>query len=100
MATLSTVRTNVKTLLDRNFTTIDTVVDLAINSAIEWLGRNIPSIYEEELWEHTFDTDDTTNKTDNFQLPTNVNFIRTANLIDPTTPGSETYYPLLIISPD
>ncbi|NGX38057.1 MAG: hypothetical protein K1000chlam2_01226, partial [Chlamydiae bacterium] len=76
------------------------VIDLAINSAIELIGHNIPGIYDEELWEHTFVTADVTNKVDNFPLPTNTKYIRSANFIDTTTAGQETFYPLLQISPD
>lgn len=99
MATLATVRTNTKILLGRNYTGIDTPVDFAINSVCELLGRNIPAIYDEEQWEHTFNSGDTANNTDNFALPPNTNFIRTATLID-TTGDEYTYKNLVVLSPD
>ncbi len=100
MATLAELRTDVKVNMKRTSTSIDAVIDLAINSAIELIGHNIPGIYDEELWEHTFVTADVTNKVDNFPLPTNTKYIRSANFIDTTTTGQETFYPLLQISPD
>ena len=97
--TLAEVRTNVKLLLDRNYSGADTAVDLCINSACELIGRNIPAVYEEQQWQHTFDASDTSGNVDNFALPDNTNFIRTAVLID--TDGDEyVFKPLIIISPD
>lgn len=99
MADLQTVRGYVKDLLKRNYTGVDTTVDFCINSACELIGHTIPSIYEEELWQHTFDASDTAANTDNFALPDKTNFIRTAHLID--TSGDEYLFkPLHIISPD
>lgn len=98
MATLSDVRGDINTNLNRTVPTA--VANLAINSAIELIGHNIPSVYEEEVWDHVFDSDDITNKVDNFQLPTNTKHLRTVTLIDTTTAGEETYYPILMLSPD
>ena len=99
MAQLSEVRGYVKSWLGRDWTGIDTVVDNAINSAIEMIGRAIPLIYDEQLWEHTFDSDDVTNETDNFPLPVGTEFIRTATIIDPTG-DEDVFYDMLVVSPD
>ncbi len=101
MAQFSNIRDNIYINIKRTSTAaMDSVLNLAINSAIELIGHNIPLIYEEELWEHTITSGDVSNKVDNFLLPTKTKFIRTATLIDTTTAGEETFYPLLILSPD
>ena len=101
MASLSDVRTDIYTNINRTSTTsMDSVIDLAINSACSLLGLTLSSIYEEEYWYRTFTSDDATNKVDNFSLPSTVKFIRVADLVDTTTSGEEVYYPLLQVSPD
>lgn len=98
MADLQTIRSNVNTMIGR--TVPAATVDMYINSACEWLGKNIPHIYEEEMWKHTFVSGDASGFIDNFQLPANINFIRTAALVDVTTAGSEAFYELIPVSPD
>lgn len=101
MADLQTVRSNIYTNINRTTSAAMTsVIDLAINSAVELIGHNIPLIYEEEFWERTFTSDDATNKVDNFALPTTTKFIRSCELVDTTTAGEEVYYPLVQVSPD
>jgi len=98
LATLAQVRTDVKAWLGRDWSGIDTIVDSAINSTIELFGRSISAIYDEAQWEHTFDSDDTTNDTDNFPLPTNTKYVLNATIINPD--GTEdVYYPVKIVSP-
>lgn len=101
MATFVEIQNNIYANINRTSSSaLTAVIKLAINSAVELIGHNIPMIYEEEFWQHTIDSDDITNKVDNFLLPTNIDYIRTAHLVDTTTSGEEDYYPLLVVSPD
>jgi len=101
MASLSDVRSNVYTNINRTASTaMDSVIDLAINSACSLLGHTLSSVYEEEFWFRTFTSDDATNQVDNFSLPATTKLIRTIDLVDTTTAGEEVYYPLLQVSPD
>lgn len=93
-----TIRTTIKTLVGRNFTGIDDVLNPLIDSAVELFGSTITNIYDEAEWEHQITQEDVNSKTDNFALPVKTKYILKASIINKT--GSEpVYYPLTGVSP-
>lgn len=98
MANRGTIRQDIKDLVGRNFTGIDTIIDKLINSTVELFGSTITSVYDESQWEHTFTQSEINAKTDNWQLPARTKHFLNAGVIDSS--GSEkVYFKLNIVSP-
>lgn len=97
--TLSEMRTVVKDLISHSTAGIDTTINTMLNMSIEAITQNVSAIYDEDLFYYTFTSDDVTNDNDNFAIPSNTKYIRSAAYIDLS--GTEKQYKeLRIISPD
>lgn len=95
---IAEVRTSVGDLVTHTFSSSD-AIDIAINTAVEYIGHTVAALYDEERWRHTIIQADIDDDLDNWQLPDYTQYIRKGTLIDPT--GTEKiYYPLEANSPD
>ncbi len=92
------IKTQLKSLIRRNFSDIDTILEQCIDMAVELMGRNISAIYDEEEWFHTITNADHTNKINNWQLPSSFKKLLWVTLND-LSPDDDVHYPLNIISP-
>ena len=94
----SNIRTKVKSIIGRNFSGIDTVINDLVNIAVELFGNTIQSVYDEFVYTHTITSGEVTAKTDEYNLPNRTKVILDAYYID-VSGSEEVYYPLHIRSP-
>ena len=94
----SNVRTKIKSLIGRNFTGIDTVLNDLINVTVELFGNTVQSVYDEFVYTHTITSGEVSAKTDEYNLPNRTKVILDAYYID-VSGSEEVYYPLHIRSP-
>jgi hypothetical protein len=94
----SNIRTKIKSVIGRNFSGIDTVINDLINIAVELFGNTIQSVYDEFVYTHTITSGEVTAKTDEYNLPNRTKVILDAYYID-VSGSEEVYYPLHIRSP-
>ena len=52
----SNIRTKIKSIIGRNFSGIDTVINDLINIAVELFGNTVQSVYDEFVYTHTITT--------------------------------------------
>ena len=94
----SNVVTKVKSIIGRNFTGIDDVIQNLINVAVELMGNTVQSVYDEFVYTHTITSGEVSAKTDEYNLPNRVKVILDAYYID-VSGSDEVYYPIDIRSP-
>jgi hypothetical protein len=94
----SNLRTKIKSLIGRNFTGIDTVLDDLINVANELFGNTVSSVYDEFVYTHTISSGEVTSKTDEYNLPNRTKCILDAYYID-VSGSDDVYYPIHLRSP-
>lgn len=82
MSTKSDIRTAVKNIVPRQPGNINTLVDAYIDTGVELMGSMIESIFQEEVWRHTFTSAEITSETNNWALPTRTKRIIACALID------------------
>lgn len=92
------IRNKVKSIVGRNFTGIDDVLNNLIDTAVELFSSTVSSIYDEEQWEHTITSAEVSSKIDNWSLPTTAKTLLSATIIEPKSSG-DVYYPVEIVSP-
>jgi len=88
--TLAEMRTVVKDIITHNIANLDTTVDHAINTAIEFMTQNVAAIYDEDIWSYTFTSANVSGKHDNYSLPDNTKYVRKVAYVDLS--GTETVY--------
>lgn len=92
------IRTAIKTMIGRNFSGIDAVLNEYINTTVELFSSIVSSVYDEQEWEHTITQADVNNKVESYELPANSKQLLDVFYIDVS--GTERlYYPITIISP-
>ena len=97
--TRAEMRTVVKDLITHTNDGINTTVDTLLNTAIEAITQNVSAIYDEDIWYYTFTSGDVSANNNNWAIPSNTKYIRSASYID--VGGTEkTYKELRIVSPD
>ena len=84
------IRNVVKSIVGRNFSGIDTVLDNLTNMAIELFGNTVSSVYDEFVYTHTITSGEVSAKTDEYNLPARTKVILDAYYIDVS--GSDEEY--------
>ena len=95
MATLSDIRTGVKTKIGREFNSSDmnTVLDEFINMAIVTFGDLMSAVYDEFLYEHTITSAEISAETDSYALPNETKAIMNAWFLEVESGAEDVYYP-------
>lgn len=94
----SNVVSKVKSIIGRNFTGIDDVIQNLINVAVELMGNTVQSVYDEFVYTHTITSGEVSAKTDEYNLPNRVKVILDAYYID-VSGSDDVYYHIDIRSP-
>ena len=94
----SNIRTKIKSIIGRNFSGIDTVINDLINIAVELFGNTVQSVYDEFVYTHTITSGEVTAKTDEYNLPNRTKVILDAYYID-VSGSDDVYYPIHLRSP-
>lgn len=98
MSTRSDIRDDVKGLIPRRPGDIDDRINELIDTGIELMSSMIESVFQEELWKHTFTSAEITADTDNWALPSRTKRILSCALVD-TSGDEDREYPLVPVSP-
>jgi hypothetical protein len=92
------IRNVVKSIVGRNFSGIDAVLDNLTNMAIELFGNTVSAVYDEFVYTHTITSGEVSAKTDEYNLPARTKMILDAYYID-VSGSDDVYYPIDIRSP-
>jgi len=92
------IRNVVKSIIGRNFTGIDAVLDNLTNMAIELFGNTVSAVYDEFVYTHTITSGEVSAKTDEYNLPARTKMILDAYYID-VSGSDDVYCPIDIRSP-
>lgn len=92
------IRNVIKSVIGRNFTGIDTVLDNLLNIANELFGNMVSCVYDEFVYTHTITSGEVSAKTDEYNLPDRTKLILDAYYID-VSGSDDVYYPIHMRSP-
>lgn len=98
MADRADVRNNVKNIIGRQASGLDTNINTYIDIAVELLTNVVASVYDEAEYEHTVSSADISGNVSSYLLPSETKGIVSGSFID-TSGTEDIWYPIRSISP-